>query len=186
VRFKSWLVQHVLHPVTEMEAGQVGNCVSIGLWGGIFPIPGATTFAVLLMCWMLPVHFSAAMQTVAVASNVLITPVQWGVFPVFIMYGSYFLEDTACDPVTIIEQFADPKISFVASVRDSSACIAGGCLVWAALGVPVVIVLSTFIALVVRVVRVRRAKRYSAVRGAEEGGDIEINNSTNADDLYDS
>ncbi len=155
-RFKAWFITSLLHPITEMEAGQVGNCVSVGLWGGIFPIPGATSFIVLVMCWILPVHFSAAMQTVAVATNVLITPVQWGVFPIFIIYGSYFLEDTTCDPVAIISHFTNPKISFVETIQTSSACIGGGCLVWSALGVPFIILISTIIKYIVQCVRLKR------------------------------
>lgn len=174
VSLRRWMILHILHPVTEMEAGQVGNCVSIGLWGGIFPIPGATTFAVLILCWILPVHFSAAMQTVAVAMNVLITPVQWAVFPLFIIYGSYFLEDATCDPVTIIAHFTNPKVSFLDTLRDSSACIAGGCLVWTALGVPVVIVLSTIISFSVMFVRLRRGRPYTALCVVEKSGDNDV------------
>ena len=175
-RFRVWVVDAVVHPITEMEAGQVGNCVSVGLWGGIFPIPGATTLAVLVMCWILPVHFSTAMQSVAVAMNVLITPVQWGVFPLFVIYGSYFLEDTVCDPVSIIEHFANPKMSFIATLQNSSACIAGGCLVWTAIGVPFIILASTVIACSVRFVRARGIHMaYSPVAKADRN-DIEMRN----------
>lgn len=174
-RFRHWVVEAVVHPITEMEAGQVGNCVSVGLWGGIFPIPGATTLAVLVMCWILPVHFSTAMQSVAVAMNVLITPVQWGVFPVFVIYGSYFLEDTVCDPVSIIEHFANPKLSFIATLQSSSACIAGGCLVWTAIGVPFIILVSTVVTYSVRVVRAREMNMAYSTVSKTERTDVEMN-----------
>lgn len=165
----------VIHPVTEMEAGQVGNCVAVGLWGGIFPVPGATTFAVLVMCWILPVHFSAAMQTVAVAMNVLITPVQWGIFPLFILCGSFFLPDTVCDPITIIGHFTNPKGSFFENIQRSSACIAGGCMVWSVVGVPFIILTSTVVAFAVRVTRSRSSRSV-----AKEGSDVEQDGNVNS------
>lgn len=173
-RWRLWVLSTIIHPVTEMEAGQVGNCVAVGMWGGIFPIPGATTFAVLVMCWILPVHFSTAMQSVAVAMNVLITPIQWGVFPLFIIYGSYFLQDTVCDPISIISHFTNPKVSFIETMRSSSACIAAGCLVWTALGVPFIIITSTFVAFLVQYMRSRQgAIKYSVVPAANNEIDIE-------------
>ena len=120
------------------------SCVlSIGTWGGMLPAPGFTTLmTICLVQFVVPWQFTAPMKALAVAVNMVISPIKYMALPLFIYAGTYAMGGIKCDPVTIFKKFHDPRYSFLGAVGDSSSCIFGGILVWAIMAIPMVYILN--------------------------------------------
>lgn len=109
----------------------------------MLPAPGFTTImTIFLVQVVVPWQFTAPMKALAVAVNMVISPIKYMALPLFIYAGTFILGGIKCDPVTIFKKFHDPKLSFLGAIDDSSSCIFGGILVWAILAIPMVYVLN--------------------------------------------
>ena len=131
---------YVITPAAELEAKEVSLSVTIGLWGGVFPVPAVTTFVTMLLVALLRV--SAAQKALAFTFNMLATPLQLLSMPSFILMGNNLFHDATCDPMTLLSTFNDSEVSLFTALANSSACLCAGAVVWAILGVPVVILLT--------------------------------------------
>lgn len=132
--------EYVIAPASELEANEVSLSVSIGLWGGVFPVPAVTTFVTMLLVALLRV--SVTQKALAFTFNMLATPLQLLSMPSFILMGNYLFREATCDPMTLLSTFNDPKVSIFTALANSSACLCAGAVVWAILGVPVVYLLT--------------------------------------------
>lgn len=140
--------QYVVTPAAELEVHEISLSVSIGLWGGVLPVPALTTVATLLMAAILQV--SSAQKALAFTFNMLATPLQILTMPSFILMGNYLFRDSTCDPLTLLATFRDPNTTFFTAIGNSSACLCAGVVVWAILGVPVVSLLTISLAYLIR------------------------------------
>jgi hypothetical protein len=105
----------------------------------MLPLPGFTTLmTIFLVQVVVPWQFTAPMKALAVAVNMVISPVKYMALPLFIYAGTFALGGIKCNPVAIFKKFHDPKVTFLAAIVDSSSCIFGGILVWAILAIPMV------------------------------------------------
>lgn len=112
----------------------------------MLPAPGFTTImTIFLMQVVVPWPFTAPMKALAIAVNMVISPIKYMALPLFIYAGTFVLGGIKCDPVTIFKKFKDPHMTFLGAVSDSSACLFGGILIWAILGVPVVYIMTTVV-----------------------------------------
>jgi hypothetical protein len=112
----------------------------------MLPAPGFTTLmTIFLMQVVVPWKFTAPMKALAVAVNMVMSPVKYMALPLFIYSGTFVLGGIKCDPVTIFKKFHDPKLSFLGAIGDSSSCIFGGILVWTLLSIPMIYLLTNLI-----------------------------------------
>jgi len=144
-----WFHQYVVTPAAELEAHEISLSVSIGLWGGVLPVPALTTVATILLAAIL--HVSSTQKALAFTFNMLATPLQLLTMPSFIIMGNYLFRDSTCDPLTLLATFSDPNVTFFTAIGNSSACLCAGAVVWAILGVPVVYLLTVSLAYLIRV-----------------------------------
>ena len=149
----------MITPASELEANEISLSVSIGLWGGVFPVPAVTTFATILLAAILRV--SATQKALAFTFNMLATPLQLLSMPSFILMGNYFFQDSAtCDPLTLLASFSDPKLSFFVAVGNSSACLCAGVAVWILLGIPVVYMVTKALTFLI----IRRQQKLALIK----------------------
>ena len=112
----------------------------------MLPAPGFTTLMTLcLVQFVVPWQFTTAQKALAVAVNMLISPIKYMALPLFIYAGTFALGGIKCDPVTIFRKFHDPRMTFMTAIVESSSCIVGGILVWAVLAIPMVYIMNNVI-----------------------------------------
>lgn len=95
-----------------MEADQLGRCTSVGVWGGIFPVPAVTTVVTLFLLWALPTNFSPPEKGLAIAFNLLVAPLQFLVMPIFVIAGGALFSGLQCDPASLVAKFQSPEVCF--------------------------------------------------------------------------
>ena len=133
-----------MDPARRMSAPQVIGAVALGLWFGIFPVPGLSTLLLTCFTLMLPrarAHgLSVPESTVALAVNVLATPLCIVLIPMWIKLGLWALRQgqEGCRVGDIVQGF---EVSGVVSTLGTfTSCILYGVLAWIAL-TPLVVVL---------------------------------------------
>ena len=109
-RLRAWFSESIVMPVYAMDAGELGKCTSVGIWGGIFPVPAVTTVVTLFLLWVLPAKFTPAQKALAIAFNLLVAPLQFLVMPVFVIVGGMLANGLSCDPVSLMAKFQDSKV----------------------------------------------------------------------------
>jgi hypothetical protein len=81
-----WVYDSVIIPLSDMTLIDLSITLMVGLLGGVFPIPGATTPATALLAkWH---SFHPARLGVATGINLILTPVQLLLIPTFAQLGS--------------------------------------------------------------------------------------------------
>eukprot|EP00960_Hanusia_phi_P027710 746970-Hanusia_phi.AAC.3 len=139
-RLRRFARHEVYEPAVKMSMAELGMSLSAGGWGGLFPIPGATTIAVfaLLICLRTRFTVSPVVSALAVAINLLLTPVQIMLIPVFM------LPFPQCSPSSFLSNLNE--VPLFTLVAEFGQCLAGSVLVWAAaapLAMPVLFSLAT-------------------------------------------
>jgi hypothetical protein len=132
--------EYVITPAIDLEAEEFSLSVSIGLWGGVFPVPAVTTFVTMLLVAFL--RLSVPQKALAFTFNMLATPLQLLSMPSFIIMSNYIFRSATCEPIALLSRFNDPEVSLYTAVVNSSACLCAGAVVWALLGVPVVYLIT--------------------------------------------
>ena len=130
----------MITPAASLSPEEISLSVSLGLWGGVFPVPAVTTFVTLTLTALLKV--SATQKALAFTFNMLATPLQLLSMPSFILMRNYLFHEATCDPLTLLSTFNDPQVSIFTAFTNSAACLSAGAVVWAILGVPVVYLLT--------------------------------------------
>eukprot|EP00434_Breviolum_minutum_P032368 symbB.v1.2.028624.t1/scaffold3050.1/size64711/5 len=117
---QTFIEQNLLKPTKEMSHRQVVVSASVGLWGGIFPVPPCTMPATLLCVLVYSAgvpkvqRFSVPMTALAVVVNELSLPVDLLMMPCFITLGQRAyqcvsgraLEDLQARPVETLRSFS--------------------------------------------------------------------------------
>ena len=135
--------EYVITPAKELSSEEISLSVSVGLWGGVFPVPAVTTFITLVLVGIL--QLSVTQKALALTFNMLATPLQILNMPTFILLGSSFFNMSNCEPLTLLSTFKDPNVGFFSTLMNSSACLSAGVVAWAVLGVPMVYLATTIV-----------------------------------------
>lgn len=130
-RIKGWIRANLVQPVKKMSKVDVFRSILLGFYGGLFPVPGVTTFAVIglvAITKVLGVHISAPALAFALTLNLMLTPLNIATLPVFSGVGVQWLQPNMVCPWT--KMF---EISFRQMVADFSLCIGVSILLWCSL-----------------------------------------------------
>ncbi len=101
-----------------------------GAWFGVFPGPGVSTFLLLFAIQFLKIRqvpFSPAQVTLALAVNLLATPLMVGMIPIWLSAGSMLFNLQDCEAGTIIPAF---KQSVITAVTQFTGCLVAAMLAW--------------------------------------------------------
>ena len=125
-----WFREKIVLPLHELSF--IGKLVAItfGTWFGIFPIPGASTFLLILAFNVLTLRkaaFNRAQMTLAMAVNFLMTPVMFLLIPFWLGVGSFIFRLTDCSPSDIIPAFSQ---SFITAVMQFTGCLTSAAISW--------------------------------------------------------
>ncbi|EKX50504.1 hypothetical protein GUITHDRAFT_103736 [Guillardia theta CCMP2712] len=125
-RLKRFLRHELYEPAVRMSATELGISLSAGGWGGLFPIPGATTIAVFFLLLLLRTRFTVTpvVSALSVAINLLLTPIQLMLIPLFMLPFSQ------CSPSSFLAQVHE--LPLLVLVVEFGQCLAGSVLVWTA------------------------------------------------------
>lgn len=111
-RVKGWFSTHLILPLRQMTWQERTLLLLFGFWFGIFPIPGLSTslllFSFLVINRKLNDPFAVSETTVAMAVNVISTPVCIGLMPFWMRLGSIFLDlSLTCKASKIIDELCE-------------------------------------------------------------------------------
>lgn len=111
VAIRKWIDEKLIVPASTLNGYSIGWSVSVGFWGGIFPIPSMSTFATLALTSIIfGSIFTPAMTTIAVSINVAATPVQFFLLPFFMGLKSYIGYEDACSVSDLFESIRTKSI----------------------------------------------------------------------------
>lgn len=149
VNARKWIAEKLVTPAQALSPVQIGLAVAIGLWGGIFPIPGLSTFATLAFCTIiLRGMFNGAMTSLAVGVNVIVTPFQVALLPVFLQLPSQIYASASCSVTDLLESIHTNPILETCSTF--GVCLLKGVIAWLILAAPAVLVVRVCVASLVR------------------------------------
>ena len=104
--------------------------VALGIMGGLWPIPGTSTF----ICWVLAIFVSVNVPAMTLV-NLVITPLELAMMPVFIMLGTKLRSFMFHD----INNETEPQISniinslqndFFEGIKESGNVLLNGIIAW--------------------------------------------------------
>lgn len=140
---KSWFQTKLVSPAKSLTGSQIGLASGVGFWGGVFPIPALSTFAtVFLSSVLMASAFNPAMITIAIAINVIVTPVQLGLMPVFMDLASMVTNLPGCSVSDLLFSIRNEPISN--TIKTFGSCMFWAVVAWAVLA-PVVIFTSRLV-----------------------------------------
>mmetsp|Transcript_24808 Transcript_24808/g.36589 ORF Transcript_24808/g.36589 Transcript_24808/m.36589 type:complete len:169 (+) Transcript_24808:34-540(+) len=139
-KVREWFQESILEPASHMEISDILQCVAIGLWGGVFPIPGITTFATIALLFCSPFRVNGTMKAFSLAVNMLATPIQFAMMPLFLQLGNMLMPNMLCEPSVLMSKFRDSESSLIVSLGESSTCLSAAIFAWAAFGLTAVAV----------------------------------------------
>ncbi|KAF4754968.1 hypothetical protein FOZ62_023989, partial [Perkinsus olseni] len=109
-QIKRWFNLNFVMPARSLEKLDLGSAILLGLWFGIFPIPGTST--ALLGAFLVMFRRSrwtkwcpnAPQSTIALGVNLLCTPLCIGLIPVWLRLGALVSPPrfAGCDPDSIV------------------------------------------------------------------------------------
>lgn len=130
--FFDWLAVNLVVPARSMKRDDVFFAAIVGFWGGIFPIPGASTLATLGIAAL--VKCSPPQASVAVAVNILVMPVQIFLMPLFMMLPNTIFHGLShCGVSKFLESFK--SMTFVKLLESFGVCMLRGICAWVMLAV---------------------------------------------------
>eukprot|EP00603_Paraphysomonas_imperforata_P009298 CAMPEP_0114435166 /NCGR_PEP_ID=MMETSP0103-20121206/12671_1 /TAXON_ID=37642 ORGANISM="Paraphysomonas imperforata, Strain PA2" /NCGR_SAMPLE_ID=MMETSP0103 /ASSEMBLY_ACC=CAM_ASM_000201 /LENGTH=127 /DNA_ID=CAMNT_0001605145 /DNA_START=103 /DNA_END=483 /DNA_ORIENTATION=- len=122
--------KYIILPIQTLSPYDAGPSVAVGLYGGLFPVPGTTLFVTVILLYIVPKTFSTPMKGLVFAVNAMAFPLEIILLPYFIHAGSSFFDDLECDTESLIEKFYDENTQLISMIQESSACLGAGALVW--------------------------------------------------------
>jgi hypothetical protein len=152
-QMREWIYETIVKPTSKMETSDIGKCLSLGIWGGMFPCPGVTTLVVILLVFVLPNKFTPAMKAIAVAMKFVVSPLHYLMIPIFMTAGGFVFPGLECDPMHIVSKFVTADESFVLAIQESAACLGAGVVIWTLATVPAMLLLYAMIVCIVHVYR---------------------------------
>ena len=122
---QNWFETKLMTPARSLSGAQVGLSIGVGFWGGVFPIPAMSTFATLFLCSViLASAFNPAMSTIAIAINLIVTPLQIALMPVFMDLPSWVTPLPSCSVSDLLHSIRNEPIL-------NTTKTFGSCMVWA-------------------------------------------------------
>lgn len=122
-----WWRRDVYHPLLQMSHSKRAAAASVGVVGGVFPIPALTTFATLFIVRLAALN--AAQSAVAVAINIAASPLQIAFIPYFATAGSLITgtDASAFTSEAILRNMGEGLLSFAQS---SASLLIHATLAW--------------------------------------------------------
>ena len=140
---KSWVQNKLVFPAKSLTGSQIGLASGVGFWGGVFPIPALSTFATLFLSSVLMASaFNPAMTTIAIAINLVVTPIQIGLMPVFMDLPSMVAPLPSCSVSDLLYSIRNEPISN--TIKTFGSCMFWAVVSWIVLA-PLVIFMSRLI-----------------------------------------
>ena len=137
-RVTDWVNGQLLEPLKSLSAASKLTSVSTGMWLGLFPLPGVSTFVVLFTLQLMRLRgigFSPPQMTIALAVNFLSTPLMFLCIPMWLKLGSFIFGLEECSASFIIPAFSK---SIIAAISQFTGCIAAAIVAFM-LATPVVL-----------------------------------------------
>jgi hypothetical protein len=125
-----WFQEKLLDPLKTLPWSGRASALFSGAWFGIFPVPGVSTFLLLFAIQFLKMRqlpFSPPQVTIALAVNLLATPLMFAMIPMWLSAGSGLFNMQGCDASDIIPAF---KQSVVTAVTQFTGCLVAAMLAW--------------------------------------------------------
>lgn len=104
--------RYVIHPIQALSPHDAGPSIAVGLYGGVFPVPGTTLLVTVILVYLTPKTFTNTMKGVVAVVNTLSFPLEVLLLPYFFQTGGY-LFDLDCDPEELIAKFNDKDTYFL-------------------------------------------------------------------------
>jgi len=123
-----WIDTHVIVPTRKLPSIDVFRACLLGVYGGLFPVPGVTTAIVTLLifiCRFFKIFLSGPLVGFALTINFILTPINLLCIPIFSNYGISILSPQAHCPWTEILE-----ISWSQMFRDFSFCFGSAIFFW--------------------------------------------------------
>ena len=108
---------YIIQPVQALSPHDAGPAIAVGLYGGLFPIPGTTFFATVILVYITPKMFSTTMKGLSFAVNAITFPLEIILLPHFIQIGSSFFDDLECEPEQLIAKFYDKDAYLIHNIQ---------------------------------------------------------------------
>lgn len=141
------LYKNVILPLQTLSPAEAGPSLALGLYGGVFPIPGCTVFVTICLLYIVPFEFTTAMKGLVFAVNAIAFPLEILLLPIFVSLGTSFFGNLNCEPELLISKFYAKDAYFVNVIEESSSCLGAGVLVWAICGAPALFLMSSLFTL---------------------------------------
>ena len=125
-----WFHEKLLDPLKILPwSGRISAVLS-GAWFGVFPVPGVSTFLLMFAIQLLKIRglpFNTAQSTIALAVNLLATPLMLAMIPLWLSAGSGLFNLQGCDAGDIIPAFSK---SVITAVTQFTGCLVAAMLAW--------------------------------------------------------
>ena len=146
---KQWLQEKLITPAKLLSSFQIGLAVAVGVWGGIFPIPAMSTFATLAFCTtIMRSMFTAAMTTISITINLIVTPIQLMAMPFFMNLPSKLTGASPCSVGDLVTSIQTKP--FLETCSTFGLCMIWAVLAWTVLSPVSIFVIRLLVATVVR------------------------------------
>lgn len=109
--------KYIIEPIQTLSPSEAGPSIAVGLYGGLFPIPGTTIFVTLVLLYIVPKTFSTPMKGLVFAVNAISFPLELLLLPYFIHTGSLFFDDLECDTESLIVKFYDKDTHILSMIQ---------------------------------------------------------------------
>jgi hypothetical protein len=109
--------KYIIHPIQTLSPHDAGPSIAVGLYGGLFPVPGTTIFVTIVLIYIMPKKFNTAMKGLVFAVNTVSFPLELILLPYFIQIGSLFFDDLDCDPEQLILRFYDKNTYLISMIQ---------------------------------------------------------------------
>lgn len=129
-RISSWFNSQLLDPLKSLPNSGKISALGAGLWIGIFPFPGVSTFVLIFLIQILKMRgapFNTAQSTISIAMNLIATPVMLLLIPIWLSMGSRIFGLEGCNAGDIIPAL---KESVITAFTQFTGCILSAILAW--------------------------------------------------------
>jgi hypothetical protein len=146
---RNFFMERIVKPSIAASAHQIGLSVAVGIWGGIFPVPAMATAVTVFLCTIvLFKFFNSGMTTIAVALNVLLTPIQLVCMPLFMDLPHRILGFPACSVESFMYHMNNRP--FMETIRTFGSCMIWAVVTWSVLALPLIFIVAVTVGRVVQ------------------------------------
>ena len=130
IRISSWFHSQLLDPLKSLPNSGKVSALGVGLWIGIFPFPGVSTFVLIFLIQIIKMRgapFNTAQSTISIAVNLIATPLMLLLIPLWLAMGSRIFGLEGCSASDIVPAF---KESVFNAFTQFTGCILSAILAW--------------------------------------------------------